>query len=291
MKCIITALMLSLLITPSFACNLDGTSGIVEDNDLFIPVDSFRNAGLNEEQFNAVIEKIEQIYSPIVVSLGAKLVVNRKWTDGTANANASRMGKKWNVNMYGGLARHETITEDGFALVLCHEVGHLVGGAPSIGTIFGKPMANEGQADYFAATKCLRKTFLNDDNSTIVSLMTVPATLSSACMKAFPNKAEQNICIRTGMAGASVADFFAAIKKLPVAKFDTPDPAVVSSTFSSHPAHQCRLDTYFQGSLCEVSFNEDVDSEKMKDEVKGTCHPSLGFTSGLRPLCWFKPKI
>jgi hypothetical protein len=109
-------------------------------------------------------------------------------------------------------------------------------------------------------------------------------------MKAFPNKAEQNICIRTGMAGASVADFFAAVKKLPVAKFDTPDPAVVSSTFSSHPAHQCRLDTYFQGSLCEVSFNEDVDAEKMKDEVKGTCHPSLGHTSGLRPLCWFKPK-
>ncbi len=193
--------------------------------------------------------------------------------------------------MYGGLARHETITEDGFSLVLCHEIGHLVGGAPTVGMVLMKPMANEGQADYFAALKCLRKTFLNDDNAAIVAAMNVPATLATSCAKAFSNSDEKNICIRTGMAGASVADFFAAVKKLPPAKFETPDATVVRSTNSSHPAHQCRLDTYFQGSLCDVSFNEDLDMVNMKDEVKGTCHGSLGHTSGLRPLCWYKPKI
>ena len=290
MKCIIYTLLLSLIINPVFACNLDGTGGFVEENDLNIPVDSLRTAGLSEEQFNSVIEKLETIYSPVVSSLGAKLKINRKWSDGTANANASRLGKTWTVNMYGGLARHETITEDGFALVLCHELSHLVGGSPTVGNIFGKAMANEGQSDYFAALKCLRKAWLNDDNATIISTMNTPATLVEGCNKAFTNKAEQNICIRTGMAGSSVADFFAAIKKLPVAQFDTPDTAVVSSTFSSHPKHQCRLDTYFQGALCDASLNEDVDMENMKDEVKGTCHKTLGHTAGLRPNCWFKSK-
>ena len=31
--------------------------------------------------------------------------------------------------MFGGLAGHETITTDAFALVACHELGHHIGGA------------------------------------------------------------------------------------------------------------------------------------------------------------------
>lgn len=287
MKCIMVTLLLALLSAPGYACNLDGTSGIIEDNDINVPVDSLRTSGITEQQFNAVIDKIEAIYAPIVASQGAKLSIARKWTDGTANANATRQGKNWKINMYGGLARHETVTEDGFSLVLCHELGHLVGGAPTINMILMKPMSNEGQADYFAVTKCLRKTFLNDDNAAVVASMDVPAIVKTSCGKSFSNAAEKNICIRTAMAGVSVARFFAVVRKLEPAKFETPDAAVVNSTFNSHPAHQCRLDTYYQGSLCDVSFNEDVDQ---KDEVKGTCHKTLGHTVGLRPLCWHKPK-
>jgi hypothetical protein len=89
------------------------------------------------------------------------------------------------------------------------------------------------------------------------------------------------------MAGKSVANLFSVLSKLPETKFETPDPAVVKTTNHNHPKAQCRLDTYFQGSLCEIGMNEDVDQ---KDEVKGTCHPSLNHKEGKRPLCWFKPK-
>jgi hypothetical protein len=199
--------------------------------------------------------------------------------------------------MFGGLARHETITEDGMSLVVCHEIGHHIGGAPKKGGSAGgwgggagasTWASNEGQADYFATLKCLRKSFLNDDNIAIVSLMTVPKALTDACKKSSKNDKEDNaLCIRTSMAGKSVSDLFSVLGRLPATKFETPDSKVVTKTDDNHPKAQCRLDTYFQGSLCEIGMNEDV---SQKEEVKGTCHGSLGHKVGLRPLCWFKPK-
>ena len=158
MKNLVLSLML-VFSAATLACTEDGKGGIVEDNDLNIPADSLYVGGITEAQFNAVIDKIEVIYSPIAKSLGKEYLVARKWDDGTVNANASQSGSKWNINMYGGLARHATITEDGFALVLCHETGHLLGGAPKVAGFMNKWASNEGQADYFANLKCLRKTF------------------------------------------------------------------------------------------------------------------------------------
>ena len=275
------------LAAPAFTCTEDGREGIVPENNLKIEVNAKRNGGLTEEQFNAVIDKVEGIYAPFVEEAGGRLHVERNWTDGTANAYASRYGNTWNVAMFGGLARHETITEDGFALVICHEIGHHLGGAPKKASIWSNTWAsNEGQADYFATLKCLRRVFLNDDNQEIVNKMDVPATLTAACAEAWEDANERAICVRNGMAGDSVAKFFAALRNQEPGKFDTPDEHVVSRTDDNHPAHQCRLDTYFQGALCDVSFNDEVSDT---DEVQGTCHGSLGYTSGLRPLCWFKP--
>ena len=284
-------ILLTFVTGTAFACSEDGKTGFLPENDLFIPVGLKTAGGLTESQFNAVIDKIETIYSPIMAEMGGKLIINRRWDDGTVNASALRIGG-WVVNMYGGLARHETITEDGFALVLCHEIGHHLGGAPKVS---GLPTpdawpSNEGQSDYFATLKCLRKTFLNDDNIGIVkkSSHTISLALLDACVKAWSEDEDLAICIRSGMAGISVARLFAALRNQPEAKFETPHTKVVTKVDDSHPSHQCRLDTFLQGSLCEVGFNEDL---SQKDEVQGTCHGSLGHTKGLRPLCWFKPKM
>jgi hypothetical protein len=288
MKKIISLFILLGLSNVVLGCSEDGSSGFLPDNDLYIPASIKRVGGISEVQFNNVIDKVETLYAPIVSSKGGRLSINRKWDDGTVNANASRLGFAWKVNMYGGLARHAAVTEDGFTLVLCHELGHHLGGAPKTLNLFGLNgwATNEGQADYFSSLKCLRQVFLNDNNGKIISQMNVPALLSTSCKKAHANKEDAAICIRSGMAGASVADLFAALRNKPAAQFDTPDTNVVVKTDHTHPAHQCRLDTFFQGALCEVSMNEDV---SQSDEVKGTCHNSLGHTNGLRPRCWFKP--
>jgi hypothetical protein len=297
-----TAMVLGLSVTASgFTCSPDGKGGFVPENDLYIPTDAKGIQGINQEEFNRAIDRVEDVYAPIISGMGARLNIERKWDDGTVNAYASRSGNTYKVAMFGGLARHATITEDAMSLVVCHEVGHHIGGAPKKGGSTGGGgwwggsagastwASNEGQADYFATLKCLRKSFLNENNLEIVSKMTVPSLVTDACKKANKgDKEETAVCIRMSMAGKSVADLFSSLSRLPEAKFDTPDSRVVSSTDDNHPRAQCRLDTYFQGSLCDVNMNEDV---SQTDEVKATCHGSLGFTKGTRPLCWFKPSL
>lgn len=281
-------LLLACLISqPIFACTQDGNEGFVPKNNLKIMVGDKAAAGITEAQFNAIIDRIEPMYAPIVAQAGGQLKVIRNWTDGTVNAYAEQIGTEWQVQMFGGLARHKTITEDGFALVVCHEIGHHIGGAPRYynNTDWA---ANEGQADYFSTSKCLRRVWLADDNAAIVAAMTdVPKTLVDACELNWGRSTDKALCIRGGMAGMSVANLFAALAwQIRLPKFETPDPKVVAATNDNHPATQCRLDTYFQGALCEKSFSEDF---SMAEEVQGSCHKTTGQTIGLRPLCWHKP--
>lgn len=267
------------------ACTSDGKEGIAPENNLYIPVGKAKG-GITEEQFNAVIDKVSSFYTPIIKSMGAEFVVDRSWTDGTVNAYASRPSENiWKVRMFGGLARHETVTIDGFALVLCHEIGHHLGGAPKY---YGDDWAsNEGQADYFGTLKCFRRVFEQEDNQLAVQNTAIPEAAKLACQKSWPQEKDYFLCLRSAMAGDSLAKLLAALGRSGPVNFNTPDQHVVEQTADGHPAAQCRLDTYFNGALCGVDFNTDVSND---DEVVGTCHQSTD-TVGVRPLCWFKPKV
>jgi len=282
--------------TSAFTCSENGKDGFLPENDLYIPSTIKSVNGITEEEFNKSIDEVEEVYAPIVANMGAKLEIERRWSDGTVNAYASQSGRTWKVAMFGGLARHSTITKDAMALVVCHEIGHHIGGAPKKGGSAGgwwggassTWASNEGQSDYFATLKCLRKAWINDNNEEIVKALNAPKIVSDMCKKTYKkNKIDSSICVRTSMAGKSVGNLFATLGRGTDPKFETPDMTVVKATDDSHPKAQCRLDTYYQGSLCDINMNEDV---SQKEEVKGTCHNSLGHTIGTRPLCWFKPK-
>lgn len=271
----------------SFSCSEDGKSGFLPENDLYLPV-GFKSVkgGLNQNEFDSAISRVQEIYESEVESMGGKLVINRKWEDGEVNAFAGRKGKNWMVTMTGGLARHESITPDGLALVVCHEIGHHIGGAPKKLLGWSEWASTEGQADYFATLKCLRRVFMNDDNAKILKGVKIPAALKKACLKSHGSKGMHS-CIRIGMASLSVANLFKSLSGDESPQFTTPDESVVAYTYDGHPASQCRLDTFFQGAICERSMNEAV---SQSDEVQGTCHASLGDTVGIRPGCWFKSK-
>ncbi len=68
--------------------------------------------------------------------------------------------------------------------------------------------------------------------------------------------------------------------------FDTPDMNVVNATDHAHPAAQCRLDTYYQGALCNIPF---VIDPSQTDPKVGFCTRDAGDDIGLRPLCWYRP--
>jgi hypothetical protein len=277
----------------TFACDIHGKSGIVADNNLSIPVGlkALVSTGITEVAFNKVIDKVTKIYAPIVKLKGGNLSVVKKWTDGTVNAYAHRDGSNWYVSMFGGLARHPEMTEDAFATVVCHELGHQIGGAPKkVDPTAGSSWAsNEGQADYFATLKCLRKVFASERNVDVVKKLKVPANIAKMCTNNFSNSEEAAVCIRTSVAGLALGNFFRVLSgsKTPLS-ISTPDKKVVKVTFDSHPDSQCRLDTYYQGSMCDKSVSEDVSD---RDENIGTCTKRNGDAIGNRPLCWFKPSV
>jgi hypothetical protein len=275
--------LLTIASVSSFACDIDGVTGIVAENNLYIGVEDQFVGGITEADFNDAIDRAVEIYAPIFKARGKKLVVNRKWTDGTVNAYAQQRGKNWIISMFGGLARHETITKDAFATVICHELGHHIGGAPKK---YGNSWAsNEGQADYWGSSKCLKKYMEKDDNISIVKDMEIDPHAKEKCEANFADAEEAASCMRGAMAGLSLGNLFKVLRRqtTPI-HFTTPDSKVVTRTNHSHPDSQCRLDTYFQGSLCEVDPYTDV---SRTDANVGTCNRSAGHELGVRPLCWY----
>jgi hypothetical protein len=288
----LVAALLALFMLPAMASqhshdhNHKLCEGFVPENDLKIPVNHFwsnKQAGITEAQFNGVIDKFIELYEDEIKAKGGVLKVNRLWTDPTVNASAEQTGNTWTINMYGGLARHETITRDAFALVICHEGGHHLGGAPRYAGWFGEEWAsNEGQSDYFANLKCLRRFFKDEMIGYRAVRTEANAAYVDACRATHKNSIDSRICIRSALAGMQVAKLFQALRKETVAPdFGTPDKKVVTKTYDSHPATQCRLDTYLAGSVCGAKVSDAVSNTDWK---AGTCVSNVG----ARPSCWFK---
>ena len=137
-----TKLALGLLVglSPSFA-----EADFMPPNNLHLQ-DTILSSNVTEEEFNAAIELVQDIYGPMIREVhGGRLRINGRWSNNTVNANASQFFGTWSVNMYGGLARRPEVTLDGFTMVICHEMGHHMGGYQFIANW----AANEGQSDYY----------------------------------------------------------------------------------------------------------------------------------------------
>jgi hypothetical protein len=282
---LVSAIVSTLSFSSTFACDIHGKTGFMPENNLKIGVHDKGTNGMTEEKFNAIIDRVSAVYAPIVQSKGATLDMIKNWDDGTVNAYAHRDGDVWHVSMFGGLARHQLTTDDGFMLVVCHETGHHLGGAPKYGA--GSDWAsNEGQADYFGTLKCMKRVLENDDNVSIVSKMQIDAEATKQCQSVYKNANEVALCQRIAMAGKSLGMLLGDLGGNSKVNFNTPDKKIVRRTNDAHPAAQCRLDTYFSGGLCDKSYTEDVSEDS---PIPGTCIKRDGYKVGVRPLCWYKP--
>lgn len=273
--------------------------GFIPPNDLKISAQFFdaSQGGITEEEFNTVLDRIENLYAAEIQSHGATLVINRLWNDGTVNASAEQKNGQWILNMYGGLARHPETTRDGFALVACHEMGHHLGGAPKYKNGWlpwssSSWASNEGESDYYSTLKCLRRYFAQDTSSFVVEnkwlTNNIDPLVEGRCRETFTNTDEQNYCIRNSYAGLATAKLLNALNKgKTTPDFNTPDTSVVSKTNDNHPAAQCRLDTYFSAAICSVPVSESLSNS---DYRPGSCYDSKKHKYGFRPSCWFSTK-
>ncbi len=258
-------------------------------------------SNITEARFNQIIDEMMAPWVQIAKLQGVTLTVDRKWNDPTVNAFAAQSGMTWKVAMFGGLARRPEITEDGFALVVCHELGHHFGGYAYVSNTDWA--ANEGEADYFSTDVCARYVWgqQTQRNMAYRSLGNIPPVVNQSCTSVWStNQNAQGWCVRVASAGLSLAKLLAALGGEPVPSFDTPDKTQVATTDPEHPKGQCRLDTYFQGALCPKKWDmktipakgfpagENSASAEL-EAMKYSCFTKENFKLGTRPLCWFKP--
>ena len=276
----------SLLVTAS-----ESNADFMPTNMLFVD-DTGLEANITKNAFNSVIDQAEAYYAPLFKSkFRATLKIVRNWDNSTVNASAYQSGYNWYVNMYGGLARRPEVTADGFAAVVCHELGHHVAGYPYTGSTSWA--SNEGQSDYFAGLSCMRSLWKNQDNSSYAAL--APRVVKEACDTAWDSDKEQNLCYRVALAGKSISTLLGALGGTKVS-FDLPDTRRVTRTDNAHPRAQCRLDTYLASAVCRAEFNGSVIPGKLlgngtlaeRASAPYTCQTSGEYDQGYRPGCWFK---
>ena len=260
--------------------------GFLPKNSLYIAeaADPSRATGISHAEFDEILNRIRDEYSAEIAHRGGRFRIERDWSNGEVNAYADRDGRNWIIRMFGGMARYPSMTYDGYMAVACHETGHQVGGVPKFSG--GDWASVEGEADYYASLKCLKRIFARDDNAKILALRRVDPLAIRQCEREHGGRQDQLLCIRATMAGFDLADVLATLDKAALPKLSTPDPRRVTETFEDHPRAQCRLDTYFQGSLCRVPYAQPVGDT---DYHEGACADARAFLQGLRPRCWFAP--
>lgn len=241
-------------------------------------------SGLSETEVDLLLASVQTIMGPEVERrLNKKLIIQKLWGEANVDAYATRDDDNNAVIVIsGGLARHPLMTKDAFLLLMCHEIGHHLGGAPRI--LRGQTglrgwSSAEGQADYYAASKCL-PLFYKSAHETKSSDIDESSTDYSMAL----SKCQDNICARVTMAGLVASRVFASLTSgMSVPKLTLTDATKVATTIYRHPNPQCRLDTYLAGANCDLGpdIPFDVNNPKI-----GAC----SMEKNLRPACWFQEK-
>jgi len=248
---------------------------------------------IDEATFNRLIDQVVAVYQPITQkNFGMDLMGRRDWQNSKVNAGSTLTNKTFILDFFGGFARRPEVTPDVFTLVICHELGHTIGGFP----LRNNWSAMEGQADYFSTQVCARKIWADDVAVNETFRGKVSDAITQGCDSVWAGTNEQNICYRTGQAALSLATLLASIgsNQTSPPHVETPDQTVVSSTSDKHPPAQCRLDTLIQGSLCVAQTNETKipgvrnSNDGPRDAAMQSCMKASGYQIGLRPACWFK---
>jgi hypothetical protein len=248
-----------------------------------------QNQNYSEQDFNQTLDRIDRLYSPLMRDAGGQLVIERDWNETMVNGFARRERKNFIIRILGGLLRHKTATLDSFLLVVCHELAHHLGGAPKKREWFKSSWSSvEGQADYWAAVKCMKRYYQDLDTSDAWSLA-LPDSAVKKCREVYSTRKDQEVCLKTLHGGLIKTLFYQRhFPNEPSVSFLTPDLNRVRKTSNKHPAPQCRLDTTFQGALCDRSFDIPVSDT---DSRVGQCHDGNRALIGARPLCWYRPEL
>ena len=257
------------------------TSAFLTAVSLLLMVSGNATGGIQKQRFEQIIDLFQDLYGPEFQNRQHRLRIMGHWESERLEASARKdmdtEGQLAVITITGGLARHETITEGAFALVICHEIGHFLAGLPAHG-IF----STEGQSDYFAASACMRQLIPHISAGNMSDTRGTPVLVRKQCGTSFADEWNRNICMQTAMAGFSLSHYFAHKQKIDTPRFESPDPNEVEVLGFGTQTVQCRLDTYIAAALC----NPEIEGATYPDR-HWLCSRSGERSYAARPRCWY----
>lgn len=117
------------------------------------------------------------------------------------------------IVVWGGMIAHSKMTASIFYLLLCHELGHFLGGPPLKSR--NGWSSTEGQSDYYSTASCIKEMGL-DERQFIDAVLGLTA-------------------------------IYAEVTRQTAPRLDTCDNTVSTRTNYGYPTIQCRLDTLIAG--------------------------------------------
>lgn len=234
--------------------------------------DASQKSEVTENNFKTIPHLVSALFVEDYAKLGLKIKVNLDWEKPFFTAWANQESENsFSINFWGGLARIPSMTKDSFALVACHEIGHILGGAPKMKISSFLWATSEGQSDYFATGVCLKRYLkLTTKKQEHINTLASP-TLYTQCRLTFSDDQDFSICLKAGNAALAFSKALNYLSEIDLGiDLESQSPIQVSETlFNSYPDVQCRLDTLVAGALC--------------DEVDFPCYQQFN----QRPNCWF----
>lgn len=165
---------------------------------------------------NYVIENVAKDFTEMAdenLPSHEQVTVAFEYLNDEINAEITKTPSGPVITVLGGLLNHPRMNQNVLSLLLCHELGHYLGGPPLKSR--NGWSSTEGQADYYSGLKCARE-FLSSEEEFLKSALTLTS-------------------------------IYAEVTREPWPQLDQCDTSVVQRTFYGYPKVQCRLDTIIAG--------------------------------------------
>ncbi|MFP5387634.1 MAG: hypothetical protein ACLGHN_16280 [Bacteriovoracia bacterium] len=233
-------------------------------------------------------DRINAVYSSELMEKEATLEFVFNTDSKILNAFAKKeTPKEWKITIHGGFISHPKMNYNSMALILCHELGHFLGGrpfvegrrlTPTMVSRAPKEMSVEGQADFFATAECGKRVLAGEQPAFEITTFEQESIFCNSA-------SDPDLCKVLHQASKRVIDIYTdAVRAItgydyPYVNYNRKDPLVVERSLiyvGEYPTLQCRLDTMAAGIDCKL-------------DSSGKCVLENGELVEKRPACWFKP--
>jgi hypothetical protein len=213
-------------------------------------------AGIDKATFDAMTRDFLALFAQDVMDQDQKrLEIDALWSyEEFRGGGAYVMGRPGAlvIVVEGGLARRAEMAVEGFAIVLGHELGHIL--RPQVDTRFYTQI--ELETDYYATGTCLPKLWRNAGNAVwaqgAVDTGSLAASAMAACAAQHADPAERTACHRALKGSWAAGRYLYWFYVLRTEERDYTVPSFDGEATSAADFPQCSLEVYYAGIFGEA---------------------------------------